>query len=158
MAMSKKARTTIAELDATSQPLAGRHRLYVVAGGRRYVMRDAARLAAAAKAHPSWTAAASKTRSNAKRSPAAGKRTARLQGKSVLLVSAVDRFGMAEALVKQARCGVRRLSVHSGLPFPMRRLATVRALGALILPVATKLPFKMLYPTGEKQDAHHEYS
>jgi hypothetical protein len=72
----------------------------------------------------------------------------------VLLVSAVDRFGMAEALVKEgAQIVFGDFLFILGLPWPMRSLSTVRRLGAIILPVATKLPFKMLYPTGEKQNA-----
>ena len=43
-----------------------------------------------------------------------------------------------------------------GLAVPLRRLSTLRRLGALILPLATRLPFKMLYPTGAQQTAFVE--
>ena len=65
----------------------------------------------------------------------------------------VDRFGMAEEI---ARSGADFLFGDFlfilGMDVPIRSLQAVRRLGALILPVATKLPFKMLYPTGEKQN------
>jgi hypothetical protein len=37
------------------------------------------------------------------------------------------------------------------LPIPIKNLRAIRRLAAFILPVACRLPFKMLYPTGEKQ-------
>jgi hypothetical protein len=152
----EKARTTIAELDGHVAAIGlGGIDLYVVAGGRRYVMRDAARLAAAAKVTPVVDGSGLKDtleRETVRLLQESGQLD--FKGKRVLLVSAVDRFGMAEALVKEGADVVfGDFLFILGLPIPMRRLATVRRLGALILPVATKLPFKMLYPTGEKQDA-----
>jgi hypothetical protein len=71
----------------------------------------------------------------------------------VLLVSSVDRYGMAEAF---AQAGARTLFgdfyFALGLPIPMRSLRTVRVLAACLLPVLTKLPFQLLYPTGAKQE------
>jgi hypothetical protein len=74
-------------------------------------------------------------------------------GRRVLLVSSVDRYGMAEAFV---RAGAQTLFgdfyFALGIPIPMRSLTTVRILAACLLPVFTKLPFKLLYPTGAKQE------
>lgn len=74
-------------------------------------------------------------------------------GRRVLLVSSVDRYGMAEAF---AQAGAVTLYgdfyFALGVPIPMRSLTTVRALAACLLPVLTKLPFKLLYPTGAKQE------
>ncbi|MFQ3587765.1 MAG: quinate 5-dehydrogenase [Fimbriimonadaceae bacterium] len=70
-----------------------------------------------------------------------------------LLVSAVDRYGMAEAL--------HRLCPHVvfgdvlfglGLPVPIRSYRTLTLLGATLLPIVTRLPFQWFYPTGEKQE------
>lgn len=152
----KRARTLIAELDGKVAAIGlGGIDLYVVAGQRRYLMPDAARLAAAAKTTPVVDGSGLKDtleRETVHRLQSSGQ--VDFRGKNVLLVSAVDRFGMAEALVKEgAQVVFGDFMFILGLPFAMRRLSTVRRLGALILPVATKLPFKMLYPTGEKQDA-----
>jgi hypothetical protein len=74
-------------------------------------------------------------------------------GRRVLLVSSVDRYGMAEAFVQAgAETLFGDFYFALGIPMPMRSLVTVRLLAACLLPVLTKLPFKLLYPTGAKQD------
>lgn len=71
----------------------------------------------------------------------------------VLLVSAVDRYGMAEALNQYCpHVLYGDLLFGLGLPFPIRKYSTIEALGSLLLPVITKLPFQWFYPTGEKQE------
>jgi len=71
----------------------------------------------------------------------------------VLLVSAVDRYGMAEALNQYCpNVLYGDLLFGLGLPFPIRKYSTIEALGSLLLPVITKLPFQWFYPTGEKQE------
>jgi len=69
-----------------------------------------------------------------------------------LLVSAVDRFGMAQALDAQGGEVVYGdLPFALGIPVPLRSYRAVRILGRLLLPIVTRMPFKWLYPTGEKQ-------
>ncbi|MCH7903127.1 MAG: quinate 5-dehydrogenase [Armatimonadetes bacterium] len=71
----------------------------------------------------------------------------------VLLVSAVDRYGMAQALDKRCRHVVYGdLLFGIGLPIPLRTYASVKRVANLLLPIITKLPFKWFYPTGKKQD------
>lgn len=151
----EKARALIQELDGQVAAIGlGGIDLYVVAGTRRYIMRDAARLAAAAKQTPVVDGSGLKNtleRETIRRLQNEG--IVNFRGADVLLVSAVDRFGMAEALVEAgARVVFGDLMFILGLPIPLRRLRQVRQLGALILPIATRLPFKMLYPTGDKQE------
>lgn len=76
------------------------------------------------------------------------------RGKRVLLVSSVDRYGMAEAFT-QAGADVRfgDFMFALGLPITLRGLITIRILAVLLLPIFTRLPFTWLYPTGEKQEA-----
>jgi hypothetical protein len=150
------ARRLIAQLDGHVAAIGlGGIDLYVVAGARRYVLRDAAKLACAAKKTPVVDGSGLKDtleRETIKQLQSSG--TLDFKGKKTLLVSAVDRFGMAEALVQVgANVTFGDFQFILGLPIPLRKLSTVRKLGAIILPIATKLPFKMLYPTGEKQDA-----
>ena len=74
-------------------------------------------------------------------------------GRRVLLMSSVDRYGMAEAFTEAgAQTVFGDFYFALGIPIPMRSLGTVRMLAACMLPVMTKLPFKLLYPTGEKQE------
>ena len=71
----------------------------------------------------------------------------------VLLVSAVDRYGMAQALDKVCPNVVYGdLLFGIGLPIPLRSYRAVKVVANLALPVVTKLPFKWFYPTGEKQE------
>ncbi len=76
------------------------------------------------------------------------------RGKRVLLVSSVDRYGMAEAFT-QAGADVRfgDFMFALGLPITLRGLTTIKVLAVILLPIFTRLPFTWLYPTGEKQDA-----
>ncbi len=75
------------------------------------------------------------------------------KSQTTLLVSAVDRFGMAQALVEQGgKVIFGDLLFGIGVPFPLRSYSQVKTIGAIALPVITKLPFKWVYPTGEKQE------
>jgi len=77
----------------------------------------------------------------------------RLRGRRALLVSAVDRFGMAEGLV-EAGCETLfgDLIFAVGVPVAVRSLRTIGVLAAVLLPVLRRLPIRFLYPTGEKQE------
>jgi hypothetical protein len=148
------ARQLICELDGKVAAIGlGGIDLYVVAGNRRYIMRDAARLAAAAKQTPVVDGSGLKDtleRATIRRLQSEG--TLDFQGKNILVVSAVDRFGMAEELAKTGgRVTYGDFMFILGLPIPMRTMAAVRQAARVILPAACRLPFKMLYPTGEKQ-------
>jgi hypothetical protein len=71
----------------------------------------------------------------------------------VLLVSAVDRYGMAQALSEVCPNVVYGDFMFTmGLPIKMTSYAAVERLGRIVLPLVTKLPFKWFYPTGEKQE------
>jgi len=145
--------------------------LYLIAGRRKYVIRDAQRLAAAAQTTP--VVDGSGLKNTLERETVfwlaregrwgPGRWTQeenrwRWQGPprakpKVLLVSAVDRFGMAEAFV-ELRCPVvfGDLIFALGIPCKLRSLGTVRMLAALLLPILCRQPFEKLYPTGEKQE------
>lgn len=75
------------------------------------------------------------------------------KAEKVLLVSAVDRFGMAQALDQiGGEVMYGDLLFGIGVPIKLRTYAAVKRFGSVILPVITKLPFKWFYPTGEKQN------
>jgi hypothetical protein len=72
---------------------------------------------------------------------------------TVLLVSAVDRFGMIEALNELCpRIIAGDILFGLGLPIPLRSYFWVQVLGTILLPIVTHLPIKWFYPTGEKQE------
>lgn len=73
--------------------------------------------------------------------------------KKVLMVSAVDRFGMAEALHDAgAKMVFGDLIFGLKIPVAIRSMRQFEILARVLLPLATKLPFKVLYPTGSEQD------
>ncbi len=79
------------------------------------------------------------------------------QGTRVLMVSAVDRFGMAEAFAA-ANCDTTfgDLIFAAGIPYPIKTLQELEVMAAKLLPEMTQLPFQMLYPSGEKQESRDE--
>jgi hypothetical protein len=76
-----------------------------------------------------------------------------LRGKKALSTTAVDRYGLARALV-DAGCDVTfgDLMFALDVPIPIRSLRAVHILAAVLLPVLTNLPFSWVYPLGEEQE------
>ena len=128
--------------------------LYLYAGSRRYTIRDAARLAANARVTPVVDGSGIKNtieRETLERLHREG--TVDLSDKNVLVVCGVDRFGMAECAAKLAKSVIYGdLMFNVGLPIPMRSWRTLTVVARALLPLVCILPFKWLYPTGEKQE------
>lgn len=126
--------------------------LYVHAGKRRYTFRDAKRMANAARKTPMLDGSGLKHTLE--------RNAVRLlepeidwKSKKVLIPSAVDRFGLAEALDEAgARVLYGDLIFGLGLPIPLYRLSLLQKIAYILLPIITQLPFQWLYPTGEKQE------
>ncbi len=78
-------------------------------------------------------------------------------GVRVLMVSAVDRFGMAEAFTELG-CDVTfgDLIFAAGIPYPIKTVGELEEIARKTLPEMVKLPFHMLYPTGKKQETRDE--
>ena len=160
----------IAQLDGQVEAIGlGGIDLYLVAGRRKYVVRDAQRLAQAAKVTPVVDGSGLKNTleretvfwlarrgllGEARWECTAGRwRIVEGRPPRVLVVSAVDRFGMAEAF---ARLGCKTIFgdffFALGLPLKLTSLTTVKVLAAIVLPILCRRPFEELYPTGEKQE------
>jgi hypothetical protein len=76
-----------------------------------------------------------------------------LRGMNAFQTNAVDRYGMAMTLTQfGCRTVFGDFMFSLGLPIPVRKLATVRLMAAILLPVITQLPFKWFYPLGSAQD------
>lgn len=149
-----KAKALLRELDGKVDAIGlGGIDLYVYAGKRRYVIKDALKLKRCAAKTPVVDGSGLK-HTLEKRVIDTLAREGILTSKSkVLLVSAVDRWGMAERLAFH-RCEVvyGDLLYGLGLPFPIRKLHTVKLLAYVLLPVVTRLPFSWIYPTGKRQE------
>ncbi|MDJ0754909.1 MAG: hypothetical protein QNJ45_15410 [Ardenticatenaceae bacterium] len=72
--------------------------------------------------------------------------------KKVLITAAIDRFGMTRSFFEhglEVICG--ELGFALGLPIPIRSRGGLRLLASSLLPLITRLPISVLYPTGEMQ-------
>ncbi len=129
--------------------------LYIWVGNRRYVFRSIQKLVSVAKKTPVVDGSRSEKHLRARGgalAPGAGR--AGLWPRSASLVSAVDRFGMAqEAGAAGEKRGVWGLSVRGGRAYPGSLVSHGGVAGASnALPIITRLPFQWFYPTGEKQE------
>jgi len=73
--------------------------------------------------------------------------------KKVLMTAAVDRWGMALSFDQagyQMILGDLMFTLSIGIP--IRSLAGLKKLAAVMIPIAGRLPFEWVYPTGEKQE------
>jgi len=79
------------------------------------------------------------------------------KGTRVLMVSSVDRFGMAEALSEMG-CDMTfgDLIFTAGIPYPIRTMEELEEIANRTLPEITQMPFQMIYPTGKKQESQDE--
>ena len=75
------------------------------------------------------------------------------RGRKVLVTLGVDRWGLSSAF---AEAGYETIfgDLMFGLdvPIAIHKLSSVKTLAALLMPVAGRLPFEWVYPTGEKQE------
>ncbi len=129
--------------------------LVLIAGDRRYYIRDAVRAVAGMRTpvvdgsgiKQSWERYLIRTLLPEEIG-------LNFRGRRVLLVSSVDRYGMAEAFTQVgANVVFGDLMFGLGIPIGLRGLATVRILAAILLPILTRGPFTWLYPTGKKQES-----
>lgn len=76
-----------------------------------------------------------------------------LKGMPALLTTAVDRYGMGEAMVDAGLdMTFGDLMFALGIPIAIRKLSTVRLMAAVLLPIITNLPFTWFYALGSEQD------
>jgi len=155
----EKALSVLRELDGQVDAIGlGGIDVYLYAGKTRYAVNDGLKLMAAVKNTPVVDGSGLKNtleretvyylRNNTDLLPA---------GCKVLMVSAVDRFGMAEAM-SDLDCEVTfgDLIFAAGIPYPIKSVQELEEIANKTLPEMVKLPFNMLYPTGKKQDTQDE--
>ena len=127
--------------------------IYLEAAGTRYEVRDGVRLRDCAERTPVVDGSGVKATLERRAVEALVLDGTVGRGTPVLLVSALDRFGMAEAFAAAGcalRCG--DLMFTAGIPYLVDSLEELADLARRVLPQVSKLPFGMLYPTGGEQD------
>lgn len=127
--------------------------LYLAVGGTRYIIRDATTLKAAATHTPVVDGSGLKRVWEPQVVADASVAGILRCGQTVLMVSALDRFPMAQALVQAGLVPVfGDLMFSSRIDYPIRTLEELEELARKLLPEITKLPFSRLYPTGVEQE------
>ncbi len=75
-----------------------------------------------------------------------------LRGRKVLVTCALDRFGMAQGFIELGAdilFGDAMMAID--LPLPIHSTKTLKRMADVFMPVVSRLPFSMIYPTGDKQ-------
>ncbi|MGM9998734.1 MAG: quinate 5-dehydrogenase [Candidatus Bruticola sp.] len=152
----RRAKELISELDGQVDAIGlGGLDVYLYSKTKRYALRDGLKLLQIAKKTPVVDGSGLKNTlereiirmlSSDKRIP--------LQGSKVLMVCALDRFGMAGALEEAgAKVTYGDLIFSLDLDQPILSLDELAERADKLLPDFCKLPISMLYPTGKKQTA-----
>ena len=150
---TNRAQARIRELDGSVDAIGlGGIDIYLYVGGKQFVIGDGLRLAETAKKTPVVDGSGLKNtleRRVVRRLASEG-----LIGASskVLLVGAMDRFGMAEALVETGcECVFGDLIFNIGIDYPLATLGEIEELAEKYRSRLLTVPFHLLYPTGASQ-------
>ena len=74
-------------------------------------------------------------------------------GKKAFVTLGVDRCGMTTSFLDNGyECVFGDLMFGLGMPFTVKSAAALKRLAALMMPIAGRLPYEWVYPTGEKQE------
>lgn len=132
--------------------------VYLFVRQKRYAIADGLKLMEAVKATPVVDGSGLKnTLEREVVQILAGETGLLKKGTKVLMVSSVDRFGMAEALAEMG-CDVTfgDLIFTAGIPYPIKTMEELEEIANRLLPEITRMPFHMIYPTGKKQESQDE--
>jgi hypothetical protein len=76
-----------------------------------------------------------------------------IKDKKALITSGTDRWGMTRSFLDAGyECVFGDFMFALDVPIPLRTEGQLKTMVAIVAPIATRLPFKWLYPTGEKQE------
>ena len=74
-------------------------------------------------------------------------------GRKVLVTLGVDRWGLSQAFVDAGYETVfGDLMFGLDIPIAIHKISQLKTVAALMMPIASRLPFEWIYPTGEKQE------
>lgn len=142
------------ELDGNVDAIGiGGIKLHVHAAGKAFALKGSSRVAQAVKRSPLVDGSGLKDTIERRTFHIMEDQGIQVRGTKTLLMSAIDRFGMAETL-----CDMKADIIFGdfmfglGIPIPVRRLSTIWWYGSIVGPFLKFIPFEWLYPTGEKQE------
>jgi len=127
--------------------------VYLNAGKTRYRIKDALPIREAAKVTPMVDGSGLKVSLEKEIPRFINDNVEKLRGKSVFVLPAIDRYGMAVGFQDMGcELVLGDLMVALGINIPIKSLKMLDRIASIIAPVACRLPFEMLYPTGKEQN------
>jgi hypothetical protein len=127
--------------------------VYLNAGNSRYKIKDALPIREAAKITPMVDGSGLKVSLEKDIPRFINDNVEKLQGKTAFILPAIDRYGMALGFQEMGcELVLGDLMVSLGINIPIKSLKTLDRIAGIIAPVACRLPFEMLYPTGKDQN------
>ncbi len=161
----KKAVTVLKELDGQVDAIGlGGIDIYLYSKAKRYALRDGLRLKEAVKITP--VVDGSSLKNTLERETVEylfRENIINIKDKKILMVCAMDRFGMASSLVEfGATVTFGDMMFTLDVDKPIYSLEELEIQADRILPEVCKLPISMIYPVGKKQDSepvekYHKY-
>lgn len=127
--------------------------IYLQGPNKRYIIRDSKPIVEAAKLTPVYDGSILKNTLEKKVIKYIDKNLFALNGKRVLMTSAVDRYGMATALYESgADITFGDIMFGLKLPIPIKSFKSFNMIIKILLPIVVNMPFEILYPIGGEQD------
>lgn len=149
-----KAKSILRELDGKVDAIGlGGIDVYLYAGKTRYVLQDGLRLLETVKKTPVVDGSGLKNTLERQTVIFMKEQGLIKPNTRVLMVSAMDRFGMAEAFSQNGcQLTIGDLIFALGIPIPIYNLDKLHSIAEKLMPIVSRLPFKLLYPTGQRQE------
>jgi hypothetical protein len=73
--------------------------------------------------------------------------------RKAFIMTGVDRWGLTCSFTEAGyECVFGDLMFSLGIPIPLKSAGQLKTMAALLMPIAGRLPFDWIYPTGEKQE------
>lgn len=127
--------------------------LYLHGENKKYIIKDAIPIMEAAKITPMVDGSGLKNTLERNVIEYINRCIIPLNNKKVLMTSACDRYGMARALHEvNADITFGDLIFALNIPIPIKSFKLFKKVISIFLPIAVKMPFEKLYPTGKEQD------
>lgn len=128
--------------------------IYLNAGKRRYKIKDALPIRAAAAKTPMVDGSGLKVSLEKQVPHFINDNIESLKGKKAFILPAIDRYALAEGF-EEVGCQLTLgdMMVALGINIPIKSMKTLDKLASIIAPVVCRLPFEMLYPTGKEQNS-----